>query len=248
MQTKCQASVIYPNVDLKHTKPDNMITKNYRRLSNADKSYIAAHFVTIDELAKAVPISIEQVHSLILEGSFPEPSYRFEDCSEWFPLTYASLMRRAIKARMTFSEFFRYQTRKALRNLQEKQPKKFRVIAGVKRKNKTKVDELVDRMWSDYKTGAYGVCLRSPVCGSIIKKALLMHEIEELITSPKRGDSDWKTRLKESVDLLDDLELPFSDYDRLRFGKPLSRDRLIRDVRDTFPEVFDSPRRSNGNN
>lgn len=37
------------------------------------------------------------------------------------------------------------------------------------------------------------------------------------------------------ADELDALEPPFAPYDRLRFGGPVSRDRLIDDVRARYP-------------
>jgi hypothetical protein len=37
---------------------------------------------------------------------------------------------------------------------------------------------------------------------------------------------------------LDTLERAFAPCDRLRFGQPVSRDRLITDVRRAYPHVF----------
>jgi hypothetical protein len=45
----------------------------------------------------------------------------------------------------------------------------------------------------------------------------------------------WLARLHILVDELESVELPFTGYDRLRFGGPTSRDTLIDAIRERFP-------------
>ena len=45
----------------------------------------------------------------------------------------------------------------------------------------------------------------------------------------------WREHVHQLVDELDALEPPFAPYDRLRAGGPVSRDRLIDEVRERFP-------------
>jgi hypothetical protein len=44
--------------------------------------------------------------------------------------------------------------------------------------------------------------------------------------------------LREDVDALDGTTRPFAACDRIRFGRPTSRDRLIDGARRAFPGAF----------
>ena len=82
--------------------------------------------------------------------------------------------------------------------------------------------------WDSYLSGQY-VCLRSVTPENIKRKDQLCSAIDELLE--EHETPDWREELERLVDELDALEPPFAPYDRLRFGGPVSRDRLIDDVR-----------------
>jgi hypothetical protein len=67
------------------------------------------------------------------------------------------------------------------------------------------------------------------------RKNELCAAIEEELADPAPDDEAWLARVHALVDELDAIEPPFAPYDRLRFGGPVSRDRLIEEVRRRFP-------------
>jgi hypothetical protein len=89
--------------------------------------------------------------------------------------------------------------------------------------------------WSSYLSGHYFACLREPAPATIQRKDALMAAIGALIAAPRPGNGAWLADLHEQIDGLDALEMPFTAYDRLRFGGPTSRGRMITDLRARFP-------------
>jgi len=87
--------------------------------------------------------------------------------------------------------------------------------------------------WDAYLAGHY-VCLRDVTPETMKRKDELVAAIEAHLADP-RGDDAWLESLHRAVDELDELEPPFAPYDRLRFGGPVSRDRLIDAVRARYP-------------
>jgi uncharacterized protein DUF6058 len=82
--------------------------------------------------------------------------------------------------------------------------------------------------------GGYGACLRDPSPEAIVAKGALMTAIGALLARAAPGDA----ALRGAVDALDALERPFAAHDRVRFGGPVSRDRLISEPRARFPDVW----------
>lgn len=92
--------------------------------------------------------------------------------------------------------------------------------------------------WEEYLTGIYGVCLQSVTPENIVRKAALLARIGALTAAPDPQNATWIADLKRAVDALDALERPFSPhYDRVRFGRPPTRDTYIRDVRRRYPQI-----------
>lgn len=85
--------------------------------------------------------------------------------------------------------------------------------------------------WDAYLGGRY-VCLRVVSPENIKRKDELVRAIEAALAG---AGGDRPDGLHVLVDELDELEPPFAPFDRLRFGGPVSRDRLIDDVRRDFP-------------
>lgn len=63
----------------------------------------------------------------------------------------------------------------------------------------------------------------------------LTSAIRDALAEPKPKSALWLARLHILVDELESVELPFTGYDRLRFGGPVSRDTLIDAIRARFP-------------
>jgi hypothetical protein len=97
-------------------------------------------------------------------------------------------------------------------------------------------DTAVDALesWDAYLAGHW-VCLRSVTPENMRRKEELVTAIGALLAEPQPESNEWLARLHREVDALDELEPPFAPYDRLRFGGPVSRDRLIDEPRARFP-------------
>ncbi len=89
--------------------------------------------------------------------------------------------------------------------------------------------------WDGYLAGQF-VCLRSVEPSMMKRKDELVEAITARLADPHDTSADWLHDLHMLVDELDAIEPPFAPYDRLRFGGPVSRDRLIDDVRREFPD------------
>jgi uncharacterized protein DUF6058 len=89
--------------------------------------------------------------------------------------------------------------------------------------------------WSVYLSGQL-VCLRHVSPETMTRKDELVTAISAELDAgvPDRG------RIHALADELDAIEPPFAPYDRLRFGGPVSRDRLIDDVRTRYPVTSSS--------
>jgi hypothetical protein len=92
---------------------------------------------------------------------------------------------------------------------------------------------------ASYLSGAYFVCLRHATPANIVRKEQLVRELRELLAAPQEADDAWRQDVRARVEELDVLERPFSpDLDRIRFGKPPTRDELIAEPRRRWPELF----------
>lgn len=96
-------------------------------------------------------------------------------------------------------------------------------------------DEPADAVesWDAYLAGHW-VCLRSVTPENMRRKEELVTAIGGLLAEPQPESSAWLSHLHREIDALDELEPPFAPYDRLRFGGPVSRDRLIYEPRARF--------------
>jgi hypothetical protein len=72
---------------------------------------------------------------------------------------------------------------------------------------------------------------------TIVRKRMLIDEIERLLAQPRPRDDSWARALRNAVDELDSIEKDFApDYDRAQFVP--TRDTYIRDVRARFPDLW----------
>ena len=92
--------------------------------------------------------------------------------------------------------------------------------------------------WEAYAAGLYGACLREVTPENIALKEFVAAALERRLGDPRPGDRAWGAALRADVETLDGLTKPFAACDRIRFGKPTSRDRLITEVRARFGQLF----------
>jgi Family of unknown function (DUF6058) len=177
-------------------------------MTPADVEYVLANYVPLKEACAGRSESPDDVRRLIAEERLPQPSYVLPDGAEMVPDDYFTL---ADAGRKDFARRF--------------------LAAGGKA-------SALEQEWAGYLSGAYGVCLKEQSPENIVRKDQLVTAIEKLLADPRPDDTEWRDRLRTSVDDLDRLERPFApDYDRARWGLS-SRDRCITAPRERYPQVF----------
>ncbi|GAA3736190.1 hypothetical protein HDA32_001337 [Spinactinospora alkalitolerans] len=175
-------------------------------MTPADDAYVDEHFVALDELCAARSIPADAVRADILARRLPLPSYLRSDGTEMVP---ADLLEPAERAGGTerLAQWFQAHWSDPEQGAGE---------------------------WQAYLSGRY-VCLRSVTPDSIRRKDELTGAIGRMLGDPRPESRRWIDDLHRAVDGLDALEPPFTAYDRLRFGGPVSRDTMIDAVRARFP-------------
>jgi RimJ/RimL family protein N-acetyltransferase len=95
--------------------------------------------------------------------------------------------------------------------------------------------DAAEEEWAAYLSGQY-VCLRSVTPLTIRRKTALVEQVRAAVTVLEREPRDATARgsLGEATSRLDELELPMTDYDRLRFDGPLSRETWVEVPRERF--------------
>ena len=97
---------------------------------------------------------------------------------------------------------------------------------------------LDEETYTAFLDGTYGICLQSVTPATIARKAELIERIGAFVNEPRPQDEEWCARLRAAVDELDALERPFTKFDRDYFGRPVSRDTYITEVRRMYPQAF----------
>jgi hypothetical protein len=184
-------------------------------LSTADRAYIRENYVPLTELARDRDLDVA---ALIADGRLPQPSYVLDDGTEMVPRDYFALLDDAGGVDALHAHFVERYEVAAAREPEQLDP--------------------VEDEWMGYLSGGYGVCLQAVTPEAIVRKCALMKRIEALVATPAPDDGRWRDDLRAAVDELDAIERPFAEYDRERFGGPVSRDRLITAVRERYPDVF----------
>jgi hypothetical protein len=188
-------------------------------VAEADVAYVREGFVELDELSARHGRDPAAMRAAIAEGTLPAPSYALADGTEMVPEDYFDLADDAgglERIRVVFLE--RYRTAAA---------------------RETATLASAEAEWEDYLSGLYGVCLKRVTPETIVRKSALVLELDGLLAEPQPAEPEWASAVRERVDELDALERPFAPtYDRLRFGGPSSRDRLVTATRERYPELF----------
>jgi len=170
-----------------------------------DDAYVSEWFTPLEELAAETGQTADELRQLVLSNRLPLPSYIRSDGAQMVPHDLLELPRRAGGFNQ-LPEHFAAQFADPVKAVGE---------------------------WVGYLNGHY-VCLRSVSPENMKRKDELVEAIETQLARPEPDSTPWLERLHALVDELDELEPPFAPYDRLRFGGPVSRDRLITDVRERF--------------
>ena len=187
--------------------------------TEADLAYLRNEFLTLEEVCAGRSETVEEVRRLIAERRLPQPPYVLDDGTELVPRDYFALADAAGGIDGIRGEFER------------------RYRTALERYGLEFERELFERRWEGYVDGTPAICMREVTPETVIRKRLLIVEIERLTAEPHPGDGTWQSSLRSAVDELDILERPFApDYDRARFVP--TRDTYIRDVRDAYPEVW----------
>jgi len=180
---------------------------NGRHAMTADDDvYVSEWFVPVDELAERASLDVEEIRRLQLANRLPLPSYIRSDGTQMVAHDLLELAKEA----GGFDE----------------------LPAWFARQWDSPVDAV--REWTDYLSGLY-VCLRSWRPENMRRKDELVALISAALERPEPDNGAWLARLHQLIDELDALEPPFAPYDRLRFGGPVSRDRLITEPRRNYP-------------
>jgi hypothetical protein len=175
-----------------------------------DLDYVRREYVDLDRLCAERAETPQQVRELIADSKLPRATYVLPDGTELFPPDYFELLDEAGSVEAMREVFDRrYLTATSALGLLGKEP---------------------EENWHGYLSGEFGVCLWEVSPESIVEKSALIAEIDGLTGSPAPADGDWRARLTDAVDRLDEIERPFTDYDRQRWGTT-SRDRYITAVR-----------------
>ena len=187
--------------------------------TEADLSYLRSNFRTLEEICAARPETAADVRRLIAEGRLPRPSYVLDDGTAYVPPDYFALADAGggpDKAREEYERRYR---------------------AALREHDLPFDADLFERRWEAYLDGISGICMREVTPETIIRKRLLIDEIERLLADAQPDEDEWRTKLRESVDELDSIEKEFApDYDRARFVP--TRDTYIRDVRLGYPQAW----------
>jgi hypothetical protein len=171
-----------------------------------DDRYVNEWYVPLETLAQRDGMQASELRRMILANRLPLPSYIRSDGTQMVARDLLELPRRA-GSYQRLPEWFGQQFKSGGDAVRE---------------------------WDGYLRGHY-VCLRDVLPETIQRKDELVKAITAALAKPEPQKDDWLESLHRLVDELDRLEPPFTAYDRLRFGGPISRDTCIDAVRARFP-------------
>ena len=171
-----------------------------------DDAYASEWYVELGALAETAGIPASELRRLMLADRLPLPSYIRSDGAQMVARDLLELPRRA-GGYEQLPEWFGQQFQSGRDAIRE---------------------------WDGYLRGHY-VCLRDVLLETIQRKEELVKAITAALAKPEPENDDWLESLHRLVDELDELEPPFTAYDRLRFGGPISRDTCVNAARTRFP-------------
>jgi len=178
----------------------------FHLMTAEDDAYASEWYVELEALAEMAGIPASELRRLMLANRLPLPSYIRSDGAQMVARDLLELPRRA-GGYEQLPEWFGQQFRSGRDAIRE---------------------------WDGYLRGQY-VCLRDVLPETIQRKDKLVKAITAALAKLEPKNDDWLESLHRLVDELDELEPPFTAYDRLRFRGPISRDACINAVRARFP-------------
>jgi hypothetical protein len=173
-----------------------------------DDAYVSTWYVPLEEFAADAGVVADEIRRLMLANRLPLPSYIRSDGTQMVPRDLLDLLEEAGGAD-ALPEWFAAKWNSPGQAIGQ---------------------------WDAYLSGQY-VCLREVRPENMRRKDELVEAISTELAAPQPESGAWLERLHGLVDELDEIEPPFAPYDRLRFGGPVSRDRLIDDVRRRYQRV-----------
>jgi Family of unknown function (DUF6058) len=92
-----------------------------------------------------------------------------------------------------------------------------------------------------FKRGIWGLSALGYAPETIFLKGLAMGKIDELLSGPTAGNTEWSAALRSWINRLDAMEREFAPCDTARFGSLPSRVRYIDNVMAKYPDCFTAP-------
>lgn len=178
--------------------------------TEADLTYLAANYLTLEELCAGRAEAPGDVRALIAERRLPQPSYTLPDGTGMFPADYFRLVDEA----------------GGVDGLREHFAARHRAAKGID----------LEQDWKMYLDGTWGICLRDVAPETIVRKNTLVTSLCELLVLARPRTPEWRKALREQVDELDELEREFApDYDRSdQVDRPPTRDLIIAAARERY--------------
>jgi uncharacterized protein DUF6058 len=181
--------------------------RSHPTLEGEDLRYVRAEYLSLDDLAHRECISARWLQASIEAGLLPRPAYLLPDGTPMFPPDLLALMHSA----------------GALEALEDHFARRIELAArmvgfgpGIREAD-----------WEDYLSGEYGICLRQVTPETLVLKEMLVERIGQQLEDPRPEEPRWRYALAFDTRGLDALIRPFARVDRVRFGRPTSRERLI---------------------
>ena len=181
--------------------------RSHPPLTGEDLDYVRASYLPLAEIARRDQVEAGQLAGWIEAGQLPRPAYLLPDGAPVFPPDLLDLVRSAGSV-AALPEHFSQRTELAAR------------LLGFGAKTR-------EADWEDYLSGEYGICLRQVTPETLVLKEALVQRLDRAFTAPRPEDPRWRRALAFEVDGLDALIRPFARVDRVRFGRPTSRERLV---------------------
>ncbi len=191
-----------------------------RRLALLDERYILDNFVALDDLAADWPGGAAKIRADIATRRLPQPAYRLDDGTDMVPPDYLVPVAVAGSVGALRAWFARG------------------YIDAARRYDLPHDDATIEDEWQDYLSGGYFICLRQATPESIVEKAHLITDLNELLADPRPAEQVWCKRLRLSVDELAAIERPFAILDPARWGTPMSAQWYGTFLRAMYPQAF----------
>ena len=196
-----------------------------------DLMYITKNLLTMDEIIERSKVSSSKITEWIERGEFPEPTYVTSNGKRWYPRYIVILIQRSNENGTSPKDEFINDAKKVI----DKSKLVYR-FGRVEETNDS--DDELEKMWTDFRFGLYGACLRVPDPKNILSKGELISKIQKLLEKPDPSNASWCDSLEKCVNELDKVEAEFTSYDRVRFGGQVSRDIFVTDVKKKYPQIF----------